>query len=144
MDSWKLQLWRRLSPGKNPPLMLEHLGFHPTPPSFPPPPSFPCLYISPHQASVLFWSWRIFIPASRAFGGQNTGSLNRRRGKRGEPSRCLLHLLFSLAVPTHQTPLTHGIDPRGAHTCPGKATQTNLPPQCTLSVSPSISITALL
>lgn len=133
--------WRRLSPGKNPPLILEHLGFHPS--SLPPllssslPPSFSCLYISLHRACCFGpGDFFFFIPASSAFGGQHTASLSRRRGKHSELSRCLLQLLYTPAVPTHQTPLTHGTDPRGAHACLCKGSQTNLPPQYAPSLTP--------
>lgn len=142
MDSWKLQLWRRLSPGKNPPLMLEHLGFHPTAPPLSLPPSLPCLYISSRHALGLFWSWIIFIPASSACGGPNTVSLSRRRAEPLLPPSPIF------------TGGAHAPDPAHPRNRPtGRAhlsmqRRTNKPPPTVCSVShstsPSISITPLL
>lgn len=134
MDSWKLQLWRRLSPGKNPPLMLEHLGFHPTPPSLPLPPSLVSIYpLTKRWCCFGLGEFLSEHPEPRLAGkAQRVCVCEQKEQKTGAASS--ISIPCSPAVPTHQTPLTHGIDPRGEHTCPCK-TRTNKPPSTVCSVS---------
>lgn len=147
----KCSFWRRLSPGKNPPLMLEHLDFHPSiqAPSSPlplPPSLLPLsLYMPP--PSVLFWSGDFFffflIPASSAFGGQHTASLSRRRGKHSEleplPPPAPVH-----AGRAHAPDPAHPRNRPTGSACLSVQRLTNKPPSTVCSVShpnsPSIPI----
>lgn len=143
--------WRRLSPGKNPPLMLEHLGFHPS--SLPPllssslPPSFSCLYISLHRACCFGPGDFFFYPSIQCIwrATHRISKPEERKTQRAEP--------LPPPAPVH-TGRAHAPDP--AHprnrptgsACLSVQRLTNKPPSTVCSVShptsPSISITPLL
>lgn len=150
MDSWKLQLWRRLSPGKNPPLMLEHLGFHPAAPPIPPPspPSLPplSLYIPPPSVGAVLVLENFYPSIQCIWRAEHCMSEPKeRKTQRAEP----------LPPPSPIfTGRAHAPDPAHPRNRPtGSAhlsvqRRTNKPPSTVCSVShptsPSISITPLL
>lgn len=96
--------------------MPEHLGFHA---ASPPPVSLHRLPPT-ERWLLLFWSLAVFFFYSgiRCIWQQNTVYA---AGEQLQNRCCLLQLLYSLSVPTHQTPFTHGTDPRG------EGAQTSLP-----------------